>query len=456
VIRERGRLMGYRREAGRVEAALRCGAPAAPVLPSPLLALLLALAPAVTPLPLAAQERAAPPTHEHAVNESHRATWGMLAIPLLTHAAPAVGGESATEVYLTQPMVMGHLPLGRGRLELTGTLNLEGLTLRRGELNSGVWGEGYFDRRHPHTYTHELLASWWLLRAANAAASVTLGKGFVPFGTDDPMVRGLVKYPANHHLAQILERLVLVGAARRGAVTLEGALFNGDEPTGPGDFASLERFGDSWAARLTARPAGALEAQVSHAHVHSPEHAAGSGLFQRKWSGSLRLEDPGKNLPARYVLMEWARTEERGPHGSHLSLSSWLAEGSLALGPAELALRLERTERAEEERLRDDPFRTPRPHMDVHPLGVTRWTIASAALHAPAWTAGSLRLRPFAELGLAGVRELHGSPFFDPRTFYGADRLWSLSLGSRLEAGTVHPRMGRYAAALPGGPTPSH
>ena len=34
-------------------------------------------------------------------------------------------------------------------------------------------------------------------------ASLSAGKGFAPFGTDDPMSRPIFRYPVNHHLAQI-------------------------------------------------------------------------------------------------------------------------------------------------------------------------------------------------------------------------------------------------------------
>ena len=68
---------------------------------------------------------------------------------------PALLGRDATEGYLTQPNVLG--VLRRGPLTLTGTLNFEGYTLRRGELNAGIYGEGYVDRRHPHTLVHEVM-----------------------------------------------------------------------------------------------------------------------------------------------------------------------------------------------------------------------------------------------------------------------------------------------------------
>jgi hypothetical protein len=38
--------------------------------------------------------------------------------------------------------------------------------------------------------------------------------------------------------------------------------------------------------------------------------------------------------------------------------------------------------------------------------------------------------------------------FFVPRDFYGDNRMWSISAGVRLRAGALHPRMGRYGAAV--------
>lgn len=80
------------------------------------------------------------------------------------------------------------------------------------------------------------------------------GKGFVPFGTDDPMSRPVVRFPVNHHLSQVLERAVALAGVRAGPVTVEGSLFNGDEPASPGSWPAWDRFGDSWAARLTLSP----------------------------------------------------------------------------------------------------------------------------------------------------------------------------------------------------------
>jgi hypothetical protein len=220
---------------------------------------------------------------------------GAQGIGVVTHASPAFAGRSFTEGYFSQPVVMGEVAPGSGRLRLTGTLNLEGLTLRRGELNGGIYGEGYVDRRHPHTLVHEAMAAFGG-PALGARASIAAGKGFVGFGTDDPMMRPFVKFPVNHHLAQILERYVVVGAVRAGRALVEATTFNGDEPSGPYAWPSVRRFGDSWAVRGTvvpftagraARRAG-VQLSASVARLESPENAFGGGLDQRKSSLALR------------------------------------------------------------------------------------------------------------------------------------------------------------------------
>lgn len=379
--------------------------------------------------------------------------WGVSAqaIPLLTHASPAMRGESLTEGYLTQPTLSGHASLWRGRLTLEGMLNLEGLTLSRGELNAGIWGEGYVDRRHPHTYLHEAIATAHLLRSPAAAASVSLGRGFAPFGTDDPMARPFVKFPANHHLAQVLERLVAIAAVRAGPLALEAGLFNGDEPTGPRDLPDAERFGDSWSARATLLPFPGVEAQASYASLASPEFPAGSGLDHRKRSASLRYEAARHGGEGEYLLVEWARTDEYSEGERSFDFHTWLAEAALRRRGAEVGVRYERTTRPEGERL-ENPFRTPNPHADPHVLGITRWSILTASLVAPPLDASLLRARPFAEVARAGVAETLGAVVFDPVALYGSGRMWSLSAGVRVELGSPHRRMGRYGVALPSPP----
>ena len=77
----------------------------------------------------------------------------------VTHVDPVPGGGTLTEARVVQPVLMLQAGALGGHLGFTGTLNLEGLTIPSGELLPGGWGEGFTDRRHPHTYAHELMLS---------------------------------------------------------------------------------------------------------------------------------------------------------------------------------------------------------------------------------------------------------------------------------------------------------
>lgn len=375
-----------------------------------------------------------------------RLSAGFHAVGLGTHATPALLGDAKTEAYVTNPLVMLHAADGSGRLSLAGSVNLEKWTLRKGELAAGNAGEGYIDRRHPHTILHELVGTARASRG-DVQLSMTAGRGFAPFGTDDPMVRPFAKFPANHHLMQIPERLLLVGAARHGRFGVEAGLFNGDEPTGPTSLGRPGRFGDSWAARLTLRPTAALELQAGHARVESPEHALGGGLDQRKWSASARY-DAETASGRMYGLLEWGETYEYASGVRTYVFTTVLAEAGVTLRAWRAALRLERTTRPEEERLLD-PFRSSRPHSDENILGATRWNTVTAH-GGRAFTFRGLGLEPFAEAAHSRVAEITGG-LFDPGEFYGSTSLWNLSLGMRVRAGLQHIRMGRYGAALPAG-----
>lgn len=175
-----------------------------------------------------------------------------------THVDPIPGGGSLAEVRIVQPWVMLDARAPRDRLSLRGTLNFEGLTIPDGVLGVGSWGEGFNDRRHPHTYAHEIMiAANDVLGPLDRGTNVSLaiGKGFVPFGSDDPMSRPVIAFPINHHWAQVLERAVAMVGVRTGPVLLEGALFNGDEPENPRQWPRVAaRFGDSWSARITVYP----------------------------------------------------------------------------------------------------------------------------------------------------------------------------------------------------------
>ncbi|MGZ8491937.1 MAG: hypothetical protein ACXWZS_07010 [Gemmatirosa sp.] len=379
--------------------------------------------------------------------------------------AATVQGRRLSEGYLTQPVVMGHAPLWGGRVQLTGTLNLEALTLRRGQLTPGIYGEGYVDRRHPHTFVHEAMASV-LGRPLGGPLAVSLaaGKGFVPFGTDDPMLRPFVLFPVNHHLAQLLERYVAIAGARVPGALVEVARFGGDEPDGPWAWPRIGRFGEAWSARGTLLPLdlargvapGTLELSASHARVPSPEDPTGLGLDQRKSSLAARWttgDQPAAavTVPSAggYALVEWARTDEhRGPRRA-FRYQSVLAEGSawrpVLGGVVTVAARAERTGRPEEERMLD-PFRTVRPHYEQNVLGITEWRILTVAASVQP-SAGRFRLAPFVEAARAAPRALVRPSVFDPQLFYRADAQWTLAAGVRLGLGRPHGRMGRYGVA---------
>lgn len=419
-------------------------------------------------------------------------------------AADAYAGQARTEGSLTQPVVMAHAPLAGGRVRLAATLDLEALTLPRGQINPGIYGEGFVDRRHPHTWAHELVASVGgrvpglpaaLGRALGAQASLAAGKGFVAFGTDDPMMRPFTLFPVNHHLAQILERYVAIGAfrlapPRLGDATLEATVFNGDEPRGPWAWPRAARFGDSRALRAMFRPALGrhrppaaadadehaghamhdhddhtaaprdapahdapslpLELSGSLARVHSPEDAVGAGLDQHKASLAARWASGalfgasglGGRGDGEYALAEWARTDELRAARRAFRYESVLFEAAARRRGVELAARWEHTTRPEEERL-VDPFRTVRPHNESNVLGLTEWRTATASLGGPLHT-GALRLLPFAEVARGVPREVLRPSAFEPRAFYGAGALWTAVLGVRFGVGAPHARMGRY------------
>jgi len=367
-------------------------------------------------------------------------------ILVYTHVDPIPGGGTLSEGRLVQPILMLDLGALRQHLSLHTTADFEGWTMPHGELAPGAWGEGYVDRRHPHTYVHELMVSAAdVFGRLDGAARTTLavGKGFVPFGTDDPMSRPVERYPVNHHLSQILERALLMAAVQVDRLTLEGALFNGDEPENPGQAPNLERFGDSWSARLTLRPAAGFEYQVSTADVFSPESRVGAGTDARKWSTSLRAERRAGSV-SWYGLAEWARTSEAG---GVFIFHSLLAEGVARVGRHHSYYRFERTERPEDMRTLD-PFRNVRPLVDNSILGIDRWSIHTVGYGVRVGAQSSpVELRPFAEGSYGRIARVGGG-LFDPATFYGRDSFWSVTVGVRAGWGLRGHRMGHYGVPM--------
>ena len=122
-----------------------------------------------------------------------------------------------------------------------------------------------------------------------------------------------------------------------------------------------------------------------------------------------------------------------------------LAEAAVCHQDLGAALRWERSDRPEEERLLD-LFRSPRPATDVSILGVTRWTTLAAALALPALEARGGHAAPFVEIARL-TADRTTAALFDPVRFYGATTMWRFSAGVRFAAGHEHREMGRYGAA---------
>ena len=335
---------------------------------------------------------------------------------------------------------------GPRRISFLATLNLEGATIAEGELSPGAWGEGFVDRRHPHTYAHELmLTADDLFGAADGVTRLSLaaGKGFAPFGTDDPMTRPPLRYPVNHHLAQILERAVAIAAVAHGPLTAEIGLFNGDEPERPGQWPRVGgRFGDSWALRVTAVPVTGVELQGSHAEVHSPEHREGAGTDQSKWSLSARWDGSARG-PARATAWWNGPGPRRRTVSSSSPACSPKVHGRRGATVSTIDSSGPRGRRSSGSRGSGLCGRTWRTRSSGPPAGPS--TPLDTRLRNS--SAGSIGLRPLLEISYGRIGKVGGG-FFDVEQVYGGNDFWSGTVGLRLALGGGAHRMGRYGAAM--------
>ena len=366
------------------------------------------------------------------------------AFPVVTFGAPGTDEDEPlrrTGVYLTQPAVMANLESPSQRLVLRTTLNFEGLTQPDGELTFGGWGEGFIDSRHPHTLVHELMLSLNLWEVAGGAASLSLGKGFAPYGTSDPMARPGLKYPTNHHLSQILERWTLNATWLRGRWSVEAGLFGGQEPEGPYDFSNIESFGDSWSVRVARRfgagsgPAAAWEASASFGSI--TEYAHTMRETTRLVNAAVRHAAPLGNGDL-YALAEGSQSFLV----DHEDFFSLLVEARYETGGHQPYARVEyagRPEYAREGAPGEDGFFRYEHHED--PIGTTRWLIATAA-YAYQVTGDPLGLRPFVEVQHHQVRGDAGG--IVATDLFGRTSFWAVSLGARVFLGGGPMRMGTY------------
>lgn len=404
----------------------------------------LALMGAMTATPVVAQ--AQHPQHHHAASPAPAVssgwTFGVMGqvFPIVTAVDPFDPDAWLHDraAYLTQPALMLDVGSPTGAWNARVTLDFEQLTQPDGEYTLGGWGEGFIDRRHPHTVLHELMVSWTAGGDDRSAVSFSAGKGFAPYGTEDPMGRPAVKYPTNHHLSQILERWMVAGAfLHPSGVSLEAGVFGGAEPHDAWDLSNIESFGDSWSTRLGWRFGGSVErpwtasasfARVMDQHGNEKETTRLANAFLQHRTGAV------------YGLVEASKSW----HEDDAGYWSILAEGQLDAGIHQPYARVEWSTRPELHRLgapgTDEYFRyLPGTHSD----GATRWLITTVGYGVNGGT-GPLSTRPFVELQHHRVSPTEGG--VDPKTLYGRRSLWSVTTGFRIYLGGGPMRMGSYGA----------
>ncbi len=367
--------------------------------------------------------------------------------PTFTFALPTPGGSPLEETgfYLTQPAIMANVESPGSRIVLRTTLNFEGITQADGELTFGGWGEGFLDMRHPHTLVHEFMLSANFFRASHAI-SISAGKGFAPYGTDDPMSRPVLKYPTNHHLSQALERWTLNGVAQVGQWSVEAAVFGGAEPTGPYDFSNIESFADSWSARVTRRfgseDMGSWPWELSLSHASIVEHHEEESATTNLYNAAVRHEDKhGKTR--MYALLEASLSDPEHFDG----FFSVLAEGSMEAGRHKPYARVEYARRPEFERL--GPIGTKeyfRYDHEEEPIGATRWLIITGG-YGFTLVGKATSLRPYVEAQYQHVRADRGG--IEPQQLFGRNSFFGLSIGTRVFLGGEAMRMGAYGVLDP-------
>jgi hypothetical protein len=365
------------------------------------------------------------------------------AFAMTTWAAPRDGGSPLheTESYLTQPAVMVNVLSPGATLALRTTLNLEALTQPQGEITYGGWGEGYIDRRHPHTFLHEAMASLNLWNVAGGAVSLSAGKGFAPYGTDDPMSRPVAKYPTNHHLSQILERWTLNAQWVGGPWSVEAGLFGGDEPDGPWDFGNLTSFGNSFSGRVIRRFGGTGTTapwELSASFGSVGESHEGTTERTRLYNASIR-HSGAHSFGGIYAMAEASLSDPEHGDGFY----SLLGETQVRVARHRPYARLEIATRPEYVRLgevgTDEWFRYDH---DGEPIGASRWVIGSLGYEYDL-SGGGVATRPFIEAQYNRVTTQRGAA---PTVLLEPGRFWTVSAGFRLFFGGGPMRMGSYGA----------
>ena len=407
---------------------------------------------------------------QHEMWMIHPGGWHLMGMahvfPVATAGAPFEYESplSGNGFYLPHAAAMFNLESPSSRFVFRFMPNFEGITLESGEPTFGGWGEGFIDRRHPHTFLHEAMLSWNVHDVAGGAFSLSAGRGFAPFGTDDPMYRPALKYPTNHHLSQVLERWTANAVyLHDDGWSVEVGVFDGDEPEDPWDVSNYRNFGNSWSTRIAHRwGAGEgvfrpWEVSASFARIrenhgghggddHSGGHGhAGHGGEKRTdlANVALRHEAPTP-WGGLYALGEFSRSwPETG--GGYWSA---LGEVQLTRGPHQPFLRVEAATRPEYDRLAAEGSGFFRYEHGEGARASTRWLITSVG-YSHLLTGLPLSLRPFVEAQHNRVSHERGPVEFAPENLFGTSSFFSFSAGVRVFLGGGPMRMGRYGVLDP-------
>jgi hypothetical protein len=222
------------------------------------------------------------------------------------------------------PTAMLNLEFPYSRLTLRTMLSAESLVQEDGESSSGVWGGGFSDARAPHGIVREAMLSLNLLHDFPGFFSVSAGKGYPTFGTDDPMGRPAVAASAGHRLSGFPERWTVNAVFLRAGWNVEASLFSGAAPDGPTDFGNIEQFGDSWALRVGRRAGGTIgtlspwEVTASYARVRDRQF----GSLQRTHHVNAAFRHAQVYTEgARYFIIEasFAEPDETRSHFAYLT-----------------------------------------------------------------------------------------------------------------------------------------
>ena len=257
--------------------------------------------------------------------------WHLMAHGFVQAAYTDHGGPRGDDKFYVTNMAMfsASREFDGGKFEARTMMSLEPAMSRRGYPNlfatgETAYGEPLIDRQHPHDLFMELAARVDIDIADNTSAFLYGGPvGEPSIGPSAFMHRASAKYnpepPITHHWfdsTHITYGVVTAGISSK-LFQIEASAFRGREP-------DEERWNietpklDSWSVRATVNPSAEWSAQISTAHLKSPEAFHG-GDEQRTTASIHYANENGLSAMAAFS----AKDKKPGP-----TLTAWLAEAN--------------------------------------------------------------------------------------------------------------------------------